>query len=153
MAYLDRKWEQFWQAVEGDPVGFLDRVADRFLGATLWYVPMDRTEASRRPWVFWVSRLLHPLPFLSLLVLLFTSLRNPLERFQWIVIAVYLLYLLPYIGASYYDRYSLPLIGVKVLLVLWAADRVCRRSFSMFGESLAIRKSKVILQPGPGLDS
>jgi hypothetical protein len=43
---------------------------------------------------------------------------------RWTVIGVYVLYLLPYIGASYYDRYALPLIGVKVLLVIWAVDRL-----------------------------
>ena len=38
---------------------------------------------------------------------------------------LYLCYLLPYIVISYYDRYALPLIGLKVLLVTWAADRLC----------------------------
>ncbi len=37
---------------------------------------------------------------------------------------VYLLYLLPYVGVSYYDRYAMPLLAVKILLVLWSADRV-----------------------------
>jgi hypothetical protein len=41
------------------------------------------------------------------------------------VIGVYVLYLLPYIGVSYYERYAVPLLGVKVLLVVWGADR-CR---------------------------
>jgi hypothetical protein len=44
----------------------------------------------------------------------------PLER----VIGVYLLYLLPYIAVSYYERYAVPLLGAKVLLVTWAADRL-----------------------------
>jgi hypothetical protein len=39
------------------------------------------------------------------------------------VIGVYLLYLLPYVGISYYERYAVPLVGVKVLLVVWAVDR------------------------------
>jgi hypothetical protein len=37
---------------------------------------------------------------------------------------VYLLYLIPYIAASYYERYALPLLGVKVLLVIWGAEKV-----------------------------
>jgi hypothetical protein len=36
---------------------------------------------------------------------------------------VYVLYLLPYIGVSYYARYAMPLLAVKVLLVIWATDR------------------------------
>ena len=36
VALLDRP------AVRADPWDYLDRVAQRFLGATLWYVPLDR---------------------------------------------------------------------------------------------------------------
>jgi hypothetical protein len=70
------------------------------------------------------GRLTHPLPFLGLLVLVFTSGRKPLDAAQWTVIGVYLLYLLPYPAISDYDRYAAPLLGVKVLLVLWGADRL-----------------------------
>jgi hypothetical protein len=30
--------------------------------------------------------------------------------------------LLPYVAISYYERYAVPLLAVKVLLVLWAVD-------------------------------
>jgi len=40
------------------------------------------------------------------------------------ILATYALYLLPYIGVSYYERYAMPLLAVKVLLVIWAADRL-----------------------------
>jgi len=130
MAFLDRKRQQFWESVQADPVGFLDRVAQRALGATLWYVPFHRESAANRPVVLWISRLTHPLPFLALLVLVFTLLAEPLSRAQWVVIGVYLLYLLPYVGASYYDRYAVPLLGVKVLLVVWAVDRLLSGSNS-----------------------
>src|SRR5205823_10525790 len=39
MAFLDKKREVFRQAVAKDPLDFLDRVASRFLAATLWYEP------------------------------------------------------------------------------------------------------------------
>jgi hypothetical protein len=46
------------------------------------------------------------------------------------VLGLYALYLLPYIVVSYYERYAMPLLGVKVLLVLWAVDRLISwRSF------------------------
>jgi hypothetical protein len=122
-SYLQRKEQQFWRAVWADPQDFLDRVAVRCLGVTLWHVPFWPDEA-RTPGLLWLYRLTHPLPFLALLVLVVTGVREPLHPAQWAVIGVYLLYLLPYIAVSYYPRYGVPLVGVKVLLVLWAAERV-----------------------------
>jgi hypothetical protein len=122
-AYLDRKWQEFARAVRADPVDFLDRVAGRFLGATLWYVPFDRKAEASRPWLLWLKRLTHPLPFLAFVFLLGTAVREPLSWTQGAVLGVYVLYLLPYIAASYYDRYAAPLVAVQALLVLWALDR------------------------------
>jgi hypothetical protein len=122
-AYLDRKWEQYCSSIAADPLDFLDRVACRILGATLWYVPFHRGEGTAR-WDLWCHRVLHPLPFLALLFLVYTSFWRALHPAQWIVIAVYVLYLVPYIGASYYDRYGIPLLPVKLLLVVWALDRL-----------------------------
>jgi hypothetical protein len=127
MAYLDRKREQYWQSVRADPEEFLDRVAARFLGATLWYVPFDPSRDARWSWVLWTNRVIYPLPFLAVLVLLLSAVRQRLSPAQEVAIAVYGFYLLPYIGASYYERYSLPLLGIKVMLVLWAADWLWRR--------------------------
>ena len=122
IAYLDRKWEQFFKSVAADPLDFGDRMAGRFLGATVWYVPF---EDPGRPWTLILRRLTHPLPFLALVFLIFTSFWKPLHRAQWIVIGVYALYILPYIVISYYtERYAFPLLGIKVLLVVWATDRL-----------------------------
>jgi hypothetical protein len=65
IAYVDLKAEQFCRAVADDPFDFIDRVANRFLGATLWYRPVHRTHETIRPWVTWLSRAVHPLPFLA----------------------------------------------------------------------------------------
>jgi hypothetical protein len=123
-AYLDRKAEQFRAAVAADPLDFLDRVAERFLGATLWYAPIDRSPTDNAPWWLLVQRLAHPWPFVGLVVLVLVGILESLPRVTWIVIAVYLLYLTPYIGASYYERYAFPLLAAKVLLVVWALDRL-----------------------------
>jgi hypothetical protein len=123
-AYLDHKREQFLQAVRADPAEFLDRVASRFLAATVWYVSFDRAIEARQPWLLGFHRVTHPLPFLALLVLLATALRRRLDGAQWLVIGLYCLHLLPYVAASYYERYALPLVGVKSLLILWAIDRL-----------------------------
>jgi hypothetical protein len=124
IAFLDQKRQVFWQAVRSDPLEFVDRVACRFLGTTLWYVPFERNESVRRPVVFWTNRLVHPLAFLAILVLAVSAVWTSLHRSQWAVMVVYFAYLLPYIGASYYDRYGVPLLGVKVVLVAWAGIRL-----------------------------
>jgi hypothetical protein len=123
-AFLDRKREQLFQAIEADPLDFAGRVANRFLSATVWYVQFPSGERGSRPLIFWISRLTHPLPFLALLVLVFSAFWQRLHAAQWTVISIYCLYLLPYVGASYYERYGLPLMGVKILLILWAIDRL-----------------------------
>jgi hypothetical protein len=121
-AYLDRKRELFWHAVMAQPLDFVRRVADRFLAATLWYESFDpNTEA---PWIRRLSRITHPLPFVALMILAISGTRTPLHRFQWIVIGVYLSYLLPYIGISFYERYALPLLAAEALLVIWGLDRL-----------------------------
>src|SRR5579872_6774673 len=101
-AFLDHKRMQFWQAVAADPADFLKRVGQRFLGATLWYEPFDRAVESKRPWTLWLNRLIHPLPFLALLMLAGSAFRERLHAAQWTAIGVYLVYLLPYVGVSYY---------------------------------------------------
>ena len=120
---MDRKRQQFWDAVRGDPWDFADRVAERLLAATLAYVPLDRVGEASRPWSLWLKRLTHPLPFLSLLVLVFARWQR-VSPVQWITIGVYIAYLLPYVVVSYYERYAVPLLGVKALLVTWAVGLV-----------------------------
>jgi hypothetical protein len=63
--FLDRKAERFRQALWSDPAEFLDRVAARFMAATLWYVPFDPPQETRHPWTHWCARLTHPLPCLQ----------------------------------------------------------------------------------------
>jgi hypothetical protein len=120
-AFMERKREQFLEAVRADPAEFLERVAQRFVAATLWYEPYYPDEA---PWAVWGKRLTQPWPFLGLLVLAFTARRQPVGRTAWVLIGIYFAYLLPYVVVSYYERYAIPLLGVQVLLVLAAADRL-----------------------------
>ncbi len=126
-AFLDQKRELFWQAVHAAPLDFLERVATRFLGATLLYEPYGPNGWQEPTWLVWYNRLSHPLPLLALLLLAFTAAPEAQRRVAGSVAGVYLLYLLPYIGISYYERYALPLVGVKSLLILWAADRLLLR--------------------------
>jgi predicted RNA-binding Zn-ribbon protein involved in translation (DUF1610 family) len=124
MEFIDQKRAIFWQAVRADPLDFADRVACRFVGATLWYIPFTRDDETKRPWTVRISRALHPLPFLGFAFLAASATLRRLHAAQWVVMGAYALYLGPYIGVSYYERYAVPLLGVKVLLVIWAADRL-----------------------------
>jgi hypothetical protein len=45
---------------------------------------------------------------------------------------VYVVYLVPYVVISYFERYSIPLLGIKVLLVLGAAERLRQLGRSFF---------------------
>src|SRR5262245_3044085 len=101
-AYLDLKADQFRDAVAADPLDLLDRIAARFLCATLWYVPIDRAPGDNAPWWLLVQRLAHPWPFLALFLLVLVGIRNRLHPVTWTVIAIYWLYLVPYIVTSYY---------------------------------------------------
>lgn len=123
-AYLDRKWDTFLSSVQSDPSDFVARIVDRALAATLVYVPLQRGDEDRRPWSVWVGRVTHPLPFVMLILLLLTHFRKPLQPIQWAIIAMYFVYLLPYVLASYYERYAFPLLPVKVLLVVWGFERL-----------------------------
>lgn len=123
-AFLERKREGFCQAVRLDPVDFLDRVGHRFLAATLWYVPFHGDHGRPPPLLLWLKRLTHPLPFLALLVLLYTAAHRPLTAPQRLVIGLYGLQLAPYVLISYYERYASPLLVVKALLLIWASDRL-----------------------------
>jgi hypothetical protein len=158
MAYMERKRQQFCEAVWANPQDFVRRIGERLLGATVWYEPFQRSEVAKRPWVFLLSRWIHPLPFLGLLALLLTAAWKRIDRVQWNVIAIYCLYLLPYIAVSYYDRYGVPLLGVKVLFVIWGADRLVLTK-STLSELLlrratnnpnATRPSACALNPDPG---
>lgn len=124
MKFIDEKRNLFWQAVKADPLDFADRVAARLLGATLWYEPFDSSEKREQPVVFWLSRVWHPLPFLALSFLALTAMFRPLAWSQWLVMGAYVIYISPYIAISYYERYAMPLLAAKVLLIIWAADRL-----------------------------
>ena len=146
MAYLDRKRDLFGQAVLKGPLELGVRMANRFLAATLWYVPFDRAEEAKIIGWTWLRRLMHPWPFLAVLFLLGTAQCHRLHPAQWVVIGLYGLYLLPYVLISYYDRYAAPLLGVKVLLIIFAADRCLSW---LFTETAVVKEPTASPQTSP----
>ena len=122
--YIALKWEQFADAVWADPLDFLDRLASRFLCARPCGTNRRRRIGTRATVADLVqSHLIHPLPFLALIVLLIPAIRgaarNRMVRHRNLRALP-----LPYVVASYYDRYAMPLLGVKVLLLIWAIQRL-----------------------------
>ncbi len=124
IAFMEHKGEMFRQAVQANPQEFAERVVSRFVAATIWYESFWPGEEVLLPYWVVIRRVVHPLPMLSLVFLIVTSWWRPLPTIHWLVISLYSVYLLPFIAISYYDRYAVPLLAAKVLLTIWAADRM-----------------------------
>ncbi len=124
MAYLDQKMKRFTQAVRRDPVAWVEKIGHRFLAATLIYSPLSPGLDDRVLFGRWLSQLTHSLPFLAAVLLLGSAPWYGLRREQSLALLIYASYLTPYIVISYYDRYGFPLFGIKILLMVWAADRL-----------------------------
>jgi hypothetical protein len=124
MEFLDRRKAVFLDSVRRDPAEFAARAGRRFLAAFVDYRSFNEDLEPDVPGVIAYSRIVHPLPALAIVVLLAGSPWRRLDRVQLGVIAAYLICLLPYAIISYYDRYAYPLLGLKVLLVIWALERI-----------------------------
>ena len=122
--FIDRKGELFWSAVTADPLDFLDRTAGRFVAAMIWYEPFEPGYDRLRPAIFWSNRITHPLALLAILVLASSAVVRPLPAVLWVAIGVYLLYMMPYVGISYYERYAIPMLGVRAVLIVGMIDRL-----------------------------
>ncbi len=123
MEYLDGKRAQFLAAFRAKPPDFAVRVWNRFAAATVLFMPMDDHD-SNRPGSVWraLPKLCQPLPLLAIVVLLIAPRR--LHRFEIAAICVFVVWLLPYIVVSYYDRYGFPLLPIRVGLCAAALNRI-----------------------------
>jgi hypothetical protein len=120
MAYLDEYRTKTLEQLRRNPAGYLMRVKNRLLAATLVYYSGTVGEGNRRALV---RSLLHPLPFLGLAAMVLSGLwlRDPLAR---IAVVVFLTYLTPYVLVAYYRRYAIPLIGLQVMFEIWGLDAI-----------------------------
>jgi hypothetical protein len=143
MAFMDRKWEQFRDAVRANPADFMTRMWNRFLEAMLVYVPFHTDDERRHPDRTMYARLVYPLPFVCMIGLLATAPWCRLSWAQWVVSAVYLAYLMPYVVVSFYDRYKVPVMGTEVMMLVWGIDRLVR--WAMGGEMAAVAKPQAAL--------
>jgi hypothetical protein len=118
--YLDGFRRKFLDATSADPIGYLAKVGNRLVAATILYSPYSESEEG---WTLWTFYVIHPLPFYGLLLMLLGG-GWSVHRLKIISIIVYLVYLLPYVLVAYYERYSLPLVGVQALFCLWGLEAI-----------------------------
>lgn len=122
-AFLEKKKAEFLALFWADPGDFVQRVWNRFAGATLVYVPMEKYEESLPPSVKSLfPRIMQPLPLLAIAILLIFP--QKLNSLEWGLVTIFALWLFPYVVVSYYDRYGFPLMGIKILLCFCAMDRI-----------------------------
>ncbi|MCU0712918.1 MAG: hypothetical protein MUC43_12725 [Pirellula sp.] len=116
--FIQERSEPTWRSIRENPLGFVERVANRFCAAALYYVPLE-PENERILWANRITRVYFPLPIIAFALLLWFH-KGPLNSAQLATISLYLFYLGPYVMVSYYARYAAPLVIMKMLLVLHA---------------------------------
>jgi hypothetical protein len=119
-AYLDEYRVRSFEFIRNDPVGYLARVKNRLLAATVVYYPFFRDDSKRQ---VLVRSLIYPLPFIGLATVIVT---RAWARDHLVVISlvIYLTYLAPYLLVAYYRRYAMPLIGLQVMFEIWGLDAI-----------------------------
>ncbi|HEX3146990.1 MAG TPA: hypothetical protein VHR66_02845 [Gemmataceae bacterium] len=120
--FLAQNGEEFWAAVEADPWEFARRVRQRFVAAALWYVPRDRSGRSEFVAGVWLARVLHPLPWVAVIVFA-TVRRRERTNGEGSVVVALLIYIIPYILVSYNERYYFPLLGIRAFLIASIIER------------------------------
>ncbi|TWT79752.1 hypothetical protein CA13_11590 [Planctomycetes bacterium CA13] len=117
IAFIDTFDTETSEKFKTEPVDCLDRIANRFASATLFWEPLS---ANAIPQTLRVVRsIVFVFPFLAMFVILLRTDRT-LAKQESAAIWIYAAVLVPYVLISYYDRYAAPLIGIKMLMVLYA---------------------------------
>ncbi len=122
IAFIEEKGEIAKRSIYDNPSEFATRIANRWAAACIYYTVMGPAgELPGGGWpIFW-KRIVFPLPAISVFVILAMR-RMPFEAELWSAIAIWFFTLLPYILISYYDRYSTPLVGMKMLIVIFGVN-------------------------------
>jgi hypothetical protein len=123
-AFIAEKAALGIQAIQQAPWSFVERMLNRVAAATFYYVPFSEYDVRQGDgWPLFLKRLVFPVPLLSILVILaFRSVPIPIQIS--LAIGILCLSLLPYMMVSYYERYAMPLICMKMLIVVHALQLV-----------------------------
>lgn len=119
--FLRRRWPPVIESIQKDPLDLINRIANRWFAATIYYHTFYPMDEYNYPWPLRYKRLYFALPFVSLMIILAMR-RSPFPKELLAAILIYVLFLGPYILISYYDRYAAPLFAVKVILVVYGFD-------------------------------
>ncbi len=115
---IEQKSDIVQQEIWNDPMEFASRVMSRFIAATCIYSPFLEIDTYNKPQqVFW-KRVAFVLPLLALYAI-FMFTKPPICTQAQAAISIWCLTLAPYILVSYYDRYAIPLLIVKLLIILY----------------------------------
>jgi hypothetical protein len=139
MAYLDEYRARSFEAVRKNPLGYLTRVRNRLLAATLVFQSFFSNEGKTRASI---RSMIYPLPFIGLALLLMMRgwARN---RVVVIALVVYVTYLTPYVLVAYYRRYGLPVVGLQVMFEIWGLDAV-HRSLQRLSPAISSRRPSLV---------
>lgn len=118
--FVGERWQPVIDSIYACPTGLLERIGNRWVAACLYYTPLEPLE-EELVWPMRYARLLFPLPFLSL-VLIICLRQFPLKPGLVSAICIYVFALSPYVAVSYYSRYAAPLVVSKILLALYGLD-------------------------------
>ncbi len=120
-----RKGAEAFAWIRAHPRDFSANVLRRFSSATIWYTPFDPRDA-RQEVKLYLKRFAHCLPVLALLYGLWRRSIRQTREFQ-VAAVLFVIYLAPYVLISYYERYGVPLLAVKMMLVFLALTGRSRR--------------------------
>lgn len=129
IAFIEEKGAIAKRSIYDNPREFATRIANRWSAACLFYTPMksvDEHPGGGLP-IFW-KRIVFPLPVISLLIVLILR-AVPFEPELWSAASIWFFALLPYIVISYYDRYATPLVGMKMLIVIFGLHTLVSSDF------------------------
>lgn len=115
--FLEKYEEKFFSAFRQNPYAFLSNVKNRFVAAVLVYHPYNHTYEKSMV----CKQILHILPFIGIMLVVFLRGYTGSVHIR-IALLMYVVYLLPYIIASYYIRYAIPLTPLKILFIFWGVD-------------------------------
>ncbi len=120
--FLRQKKNLFLEALYKDPLNYLKRVFERFLGVTLVYQPDNYFLEQKHPFEFFFSYLIYTIPFLAWCFMGAKLVQSGLSPTETVIFWAYPFYFLPYIAISYYSRYEFPAHPIKWILFIWFGD-------------------------------
>lgn len=141
-AFLAKIQSQFLEALSRQPLEYVRKVGERFLGVTLLYHPENPFQENRHPLWLLLTLVLYPLPFVAWCILLAKGWRMGWTQAESLLFWSYVLYFLPYILISYYSRYEFPALPIKWGLIIWLGQE----SFGLLRRKL----DPLVDDPQPG---